>query len=136
MGFFRHLAIFLGSLALLFAIVAASLAAVAYGTWALQNADAGPLPLSGSEAAALMLLGFLLLPAMLLGFNVNADAEHRRRYGVFAFAAGLPDLAIAWTFVAALVTPLLIDTRRDVMAALFVVECIASYTTIMLVSLA
>jgi hypothetical protein len=135
MGFLGHVVKLLGILACLFGVVAAGLCIAAYGTWALQNPGEGPLPLSPGPALALVLLGFLLLAAMLLVVNARAEPGDRRRYGAWAFAAGLPDIVIAWSYIAALVAPALIDARPELMAAMLAVEFFAAYTTIMLVSL-
>jgi hypothetical protein len=135
MGFLRHAAILLGILTLLFGTLAAGLAIAAYGTWALQRPGLGPLPLAPVQALALVLLGFSLLPAALLAVNARGAEEHRRRYGFWALAAGLPDLVIAWTYIAVLVAPELLDARSKVMAAMLVVEFLASYTTITIAGL-
>ena len=119
---------------LLLGLAAVGLAAAAYGTWAFGHPGRGPLPLAPWPAALLGVLGGFVV--MTVPPVASAIGGAGRRFGPLAFAAGVPDLAIAWTYVAALVAPSLIDADSRLLAALLGAEILAAYSTIMLVSLA
>jgi hypothetical protein len=101
---------------------------VTLGTAALQSGRS-PLPwLPEVGPAFLIFLGGLVLLAIPIVLYAWTNPGNVHRIGARQLLYGVPDLLIAWTYVAAFAAPVLIQDSPRVMFYLLPVEAMAAYT--------
>lgn len=131
-----RLIIFLTGAAVLLAMLLAGVWLAAIGTFGRLHLRHDAQVLSRIESISTVFLGGLVLLAIPTMLNVWIRPEDRRRIGARQVLAGLPDLSIAWTYVAALAAPALIGSgTAELLEYMLGVEVIAAYTAVMVAAL-